>query len=254
VVQRIIECRIGLVIIDTFARASVGLEENSASDVGKAIAKFDMVRRATGAGLIVVHHTGKGGSAGGARGSSALNGALDTELLVKEGEWWDTESDGVPPGRPLELRVTKQKNAAEPESGINMLAIPHSTSFIMTGQSGIVDDPLDAVATPRAILPEPVVSIAIRVQEYVKRFTIQGATRVELSHGVPPDERTNQRRDTKAAWRMLINEAVDLGLRYGLIQTLTGTLTGARYIPDATTSDQAYKRWADENTIDRHST
>lgn len=246
VIQRILESAIGMVIIDTYARASVGLEENSATDVGKAIARFDQVRRSTGTTIVVVHHTSKSSSSG--RGSSALNGALDTELLVTHGNWWD--GDGPPPGRQLELWVTKQKNAPQPEAPIPMLAVPHGESFVMTGPSGLVDDPLDSVVTPKAIIPEPIVSVAIRLQEFAQRFTQQGLTRNEFAYGVAPDDHTNQRRDAKTAWRMKVNEAVDLGLRYGLLQTLTGTATGARYVPDSTTPDQARRRWADESMAD----
>jgi hypothetical protein len=244
VIMRMLEFRIGMLIIDTFARASVGLEENSASDVGRAIAKFDQVRQATGAGLMVVHHSAKHG---GSRGSSALNGALDTELLIQEGSWWDRDTNGICPGRALDLWVTKQKNAAMPETALPMIALPFGESFVMTGPSGIVDDPLDVVSAPRAIIPETVVSIAIRLQELAERFTVQGLTRSDFAQGCPMDDSTAQRRDAKTAWKLRVGEAVDLGLRYGLLQTLTGTATGARYIPDACTPDQARQRWADEN-------
>lgn len=244
VIQRILEFRIGGIIVDTWARASVGLEENSAKEVGQAIAKFDQVRRATNTTLIVVHHSSK---TGGSRGSSALNGALDTELTVAEGTWDASDS---PPGRPLDLWVTKQKNAPQPLEPIPMLAIEYAPSFVMTGPSGIVDDPLDGVAAPKTIIPEPIVSIAIRLQEFAHRHPTQGLTRAEFAYGVTLDDATAQRRDAKTAWRMRVNEAVDLALRYGLLQTLTGSPSGARYIPDLTTADQARQRWAAETLVD----
>jgi hypothetical protein len=243
VIQKMLEFEVGLIIIDTFARASVGLEENSATDVGKAIRRFDDVRKATGSGLMVVHHTAKSSSSG--RGSSALNGALDTELLIEEGNWWDDE-DGVCPGRPLSMRVTKQKNAAAPENGVAMIAVPFGNSFIMTGPSGLVDDPLDVVGTVRAIIPEPLVSVAIRCQEFAARFRGQGITRSELAYGVPMDDYTNGRRDAKTAWRLKVAEAIDLGIRYGLLETFTGQATGARYIDGPCGPDAARERWAAE--------
>lgn len=243
VVEKMIRYEIGLLMLDTFARAAVGLEENSATDVGKAVARFGQVQQATGAGLMVIHHTKKESTSG--RGSSALFGALDTELLVQEGTWWD-DNNGPPPGRQLEVRVTKQKNAEQPLDGLPMLAVKHEGSFVMTGPSGILNDPLDAVVTPRAVIPESMVNIAIRLQEYAQRFTQQGLTRAEFAYGVPMDEYTAKRRDQRTAWRMKVNEAVDLGIRYNLLQTLTGTLSGARYIPDAMTADSARTRWAQE--------
>lgn len=247
VIQKMLEFDVGLTIIDTFARASVGLEENSASDVGRAIARFDQVRKATGSGLMVVHHTAKSSSSG--RGSSALNGALDTELLIEEGLWWD-DGEGPCPGRQLSMRVTKQKNAASPEDGIAMLALPFGNSFIMTGPSGLVDDPLDLVATVRAVIPEPIVNIAIRLQDFATRFRGQGITRSELAYGVPPDDYTNQRRDAKTAWRLRVAEAIDLGIRYGLLETFTGQATGARYIDGPCGAEAARERWAQESLAD----
>ena len=247
VIQKMLEFDVGLTIIDTFARASVGLEENSATDVGKAIARFDQVRKATGSGLMVVHHTAKSSSSG--RGSSALNGALDTELLIEEGLWWNDE-EGICPGRPLSMRVTKQKNAASPEEGIAMLALPYGNSFVMTGPSGLVDDPLDMVSTVRAVIPEPVVSVAIRLQEFATRFRGQGITRSELAYGVAMDDYTNQRRDAKTAWKLKVAEAIDLGIRYGLLETFTGQATGARYIDGPCGAAAARERWAKEALTD----
>jgi hypothetical protein len=90
-----------LVVIDTQARVTVGLEENAAKDMGVYIAAMAAIRMATGACVMSVHHTGRGG--GDARGSSALDGAQDTELKV------------VALAEPLtgELRIEKQKDLPE---------------------------------------------------------------------------------------------------------------------------------------------
>lgn len=240
-IEKIMAYDIGLVIMDTFARAAIGLEENSAKDVGKGVARFDQVRKATGAGLMVVHHTNKGGVSG--RGSSALNGALDTELLVREPSW---NTDDCPEGRPMELWVAKQKNAAQPPEPIPMMAVSEGDSFVMTGPSGRVDDPMDMVATPRAVLPEPVVRTAARLLEYAQRLPTQGVTRGEFAYSVMPDDYTARRADAKTAWRMAVNEAVDLALRYEMLQTLTGSATGARYVPGPTPAYAAYEKWAKE--------
>jgi hypothetical protein len=68
-----------LVIIDTFARATAGIEENSAKDVGAAIAIFGSIEQETGAAVLIVHHSGKNQDSG-MRGSSALLAAVDCEL------------------------------------------------------------------------------------------------------------------------------------------------------------------------------
>lgn len=70
-----------LIVIDTLARAMKGGDENSAQDMGALNDAVSALIEATGACVVLVHHSGKN-KAGGARGSSALLGAIDTELEV----------------------------------------------------------------------------------------------------------------------------------------------------------------------------
>jgi hypothetical protein len=69
-----------LVVIDTFARASVGGDENSAKDVGKAISVLDAIYRVHDCSSLVVHHSTKAG--GSERGSGAIRGAADATWEV----------------------------------------------------------------------------------------------------------------------------------------------------------------------------
>lgn len=71
------------VVVDTLARAMHG-DENSAKDMGLAIRAFDLIREYTKAAVILVHHSGKD-STKGARGSSALKGAIDSEFEIRPG-------------------------------------------------------------------------------------------------------------------------------------------------------------------------
>lgn len=71
-----------IVVIDTFARAIPGGNENDAKDVGFAVACGDRVRAEIGCCLLFVHHAGKDPTKG-ARGSSALRAATDTEILIE---------------------------------------------------------------------------------------------------------------------------------------------------------------------------
>lgn len=236
----ILKHRVGLIIFDTFARMSLGLEENSASDVGKAITRFDQIRKLTGAGVLVVHHTGKTGSSG--RGSNALNGALDSELLITDPQWDVSNIEG----EGLELTTSKQKNAPRLRDPLPLVLTAMHDSVVLTGPTGIVGDPLDSVAVAPLLVPEPLVESAIRLMEYAKRFPSQGVTRGELVLGVQADEYTLARKNGELRWKLTVAEAVDLGLRYGLIETLTGRATGTRYIESTTTPDAARRRAADE--------
>lgn len=68
-----------LIIFDTLARVIGSLDENAAPAIAELIAGVDLIRRATGAHVMLVHHTGKD-SGRGARGHSALRAAIDTEI------------------------------------------------------------------------------------------------------------------------------------------------------------------------------
>lgn len=70
-----------LVIIDTQARVTVGLNENDNGDMSYYAAQADRIKDATGACVLTVHHMGRSGS--NARGASAIDGAQDAELRVE---------------------------------------------------------------------------------------------------------------------------------------------------------------------------
>ncbi|MGC8919450.1 AAA family ATPase [Streptomyces sp. PG2] len=70
------------VVIDTQARVSVGVEENSNKEMGEVVDRMDELRRATGACIGLVHHTGHVGEHG--RGASSVKGAMQSEINVKK--------------------------------------------------------------------------------------------------------------------------------------------------------------------------
>jgi len=74
---------IGMIVIDTLARSMVGGNENSTQDMSRLIANGDILRDKYGAVVVWVHHTGKN-EAAGARGSSALVAATDTEIEISD--------------------------------------------------------------------------------------------------------------------------------------------------------------------------
>lgn len=94
------ELRPALVVIDTYARSTLGLEENATKDTGIVVAHLDMIRTAADCCVLVVHHSGKN-IENGARGNSSLKGAMDTEIEL------------IGDDQRIALRNTKQKNAPE---------------------------------------------------------------------------------------------------------------------------------------------
>ncbi|ULE33346.1 AAA family ATPase [Mycobacterium sp. IDR2000157661] len=81
VLSKVIETGAQLVVFDTQARCTVGLEENSATDQGRAVAQLDTLMRRTGAAVLVLHHTTKADPRN-ARGSVAWLNAVDVQLIA----------------------------------------------------------------------------------------------------------------------------------------------------------------------------
>ena len=96
-----------LVVIDTFARAMQGGDENSASDVGQYLAAVaSMV--AHNVTVLHLHHPGKDLNKG-ARGSSAIKGALDTELEVRNFEVVTRKQRDIQHAAPIPFKLETVK-------------------------------------------------------------------------------------------------------------------------------------------------
>jgi hypothetical protein len=73
-----------LMVIDTLAMGMVGLDENSARDVGLFMASCRRVMRELETALLLVHHTSKAGVI--ERGSTALRGNADTMIRLSNAD------------------------------------------------------------------------------------------------------------------------------------------------------------------------
>lgn len=87
------------IVLDTYAQVTPGANENAAEDMGLALANCRAIHEATGAMVILIHHSGKDASRG-VRGWSGINAALDFAL-----ETTRDEASGY-----REMRVTKMKD------------------------------------------------------------------------------------------------------------------------------------------------
>lgn len=94
-----------LIVIDTLHRSYGGADENDAAAAGAFIRMVDRIREATGAHIMILHHLGKDETRG-ARGSSALKAAVDTEITLTKPEHSEA----------ITAHVTKQKDG--PDGGI----------------------------------------------------------------------------------------------------------------------------------------
>lgn len=98
-IERSFGVQIVLIVVDTLARAMGGGDENATKDMGVLVQHSDMIKDRTDAHIMFIHHTGKDQSRG-ARGSSALRAATDTEIEVSD----------PANGGPKEFKVTKQRD------------------------------------------------------------------------------------------------------------------------------------------------
>ncbi len=79
-VTEIAHLRPALIVVDTVAWCLVGGDENSSKDMMLFVTACERIRRETSATVLLVHHTGKSGDY---RGSSALKGAMDVMIELK---------------------------------------------------------------------------------------------------------------------------------------------------------------------------
>lgn len=102
-----------MIILDTQARITAGMDENDNSEMSLFVRRMDVLRQQAGSFVLAVHHTGHDGKRG--RGASSMWGALDTELFLDR----DKEKNTA------ELKFLKSKDSSEDET-LTFTAIEHS--------------------------------------------------------------------------------------------------------------------------------
>jgi hypothetical protein len=95
------ETRPVLIVIDTLQRTFGGANENQTQDMGQYILAADKLKNATGANVMIIHHSGRNSDR--ERGNIALRGACNTIFTVERSDDKITITNEPPKG--------KQKNA-----------------------------------------------------------------------------------------------------------------------------------------------
>lgn len=155
--------RIGpvFIVVDTQARVTVGVEENSNTEMGRVIARLDQLRRTTGACVAPVHHTGHVGDHG--RGASSVKGALQSELLISRKG--DRLQNIV-----LTLKAGKQKDEEEGRDlqfGLKQIALDGEAKPDGRPVTSVVIVPLDAPsAEPREPIEGTVGWIVVQLDKH----------------------------------------------------------------------------------------
>ncbi len=157
-----------MVVLDTQARVTVGVEENSAREMGQVVAMGERLRVDTGACVMLIHHTGHAGEHG--RGSTSVYGALQTELSLER------TAD-----RRVSLKASKQKDHDE-LGPVNLKLEPCCDSLVLVNLDGMDD-------VSAGTVEESIRSITMASGSHAERAAIvlhglwrggSGATRAEL--------------------------------------------------------------------------
>jgi hypothetical protein len=133
-----------LVIIDTQARVTAGLNENDNGDMSYYAAQADRVKDACGACVLTVHHIGRSGS--NARGASAIDGAQDAELRVERASddammitiHVDAQKDQAAE-RPIAVGLRRSDGGTDPGTGRDLSSLVLARS----AEPGLFQDPAE---------------------------------------------------------------------------------------------------------------
>lgn len=137
-----------LIMVDTLHRNMTG-DENAAKDMSAYFSHTDALRIEYGAAVLTVHHSGHGDQKR-ARGSSAIKGAVDTELLVEVS------------GALRTLKGTKQKDGALPTAAafsLEVITLPWSDTDGWP-ETSVVLTPTDTPPPRQRNMP-PAISAAV---------------------------------------------------------------------------------------------
>jgi len=204
-----------MVIVDTQARVTIGLDENSNSDMSTYAERVDEIKRATGACVVTVHHLGRNGT--NARGASAIDGAQDAELRVhRTGAYqielhMDKQKDQEE-APPITIRLRRSGGGTDPDTGrdLSSLVLDHTAETPVLAGAPKVD-----VQRHRALLLFQVVADVLRAGgEGITREQIGTLFRElpEIAELAPATRRSAWHR----AWALLLSRG--RVMRYGTSQ------------------------------------
>ena len=118
-----------MIIVDTLSRAMAGGDENSSRDMMVAVGEIDLIRGETGAHVMVIHHSGKDATKG-ARGSSALRAAVDTEIEISRPEMGTVTTASVMKQRDFQVGKPMPFSLEVMKLGVDRRGKPITSCFV----------------------------------------------------------------------------------------------------------------------------
>lgn len=194
-----------LIIVDTFAQTTPGANENAGEDVGKALGYCKRIHEATGAMVLLIHHSGKDATKG-ARGWSGLRAACDAEIeVVREKA-----------GRMLQL--TKSKDGEDGlkwgfdlevvQLGVDEDLDPITSCVVVEAQLPVGGVELKKLGKNQRIVYDVIMEIAKSQNSGIEVDFIvsESARRIMEAKGLESDPKGNTRGAARSALNDLLND------------------------------------------------
>ncbi|MGP3708767.1 AAA family ATPase [Gordonia paraffinivorans] len=189
----------GLMVLDTRAKCVLGLDENSATEQGKAIAAAEHILDAAGCAIFTVHHAGRSGST--PRGSTAWDGGVWSDLRMEGGDLLaklvchkhkDAASGCEHHFRAVPHTVSETLMPGVPETARNTLVIVSSEreteGVCLTGSVRQVWDAVETAPTSAGMSPATIVEVS-----GVSRATVYRALKTLQTRGFIKNAGTEKR-------------------------------------------------------------
>lgn len=140
------EMRPALIVIDTQARCTVGANENDNGEMGEVVAAADQLRAASGACVLLIHHSGRNGE--NMRGASAFDGAATSIIKVtKNEEYVEVQCDKQKDVEDFDAVFLKMQPVLESCVLINRTASPAEENQLSKTEQRILDVMHDVFST-----------------------------------------------------------------------------------------------------------
>lgn len=190
----------GLIVFDTLARCTLGLDENDTRDMNSVVHALNTIHAKTKASTLVIHHSGKDARKG-ARGSMALLGAVDLEIRV-------TAKGGI---IRVECANSRDQEAFKP------------ISFELEAVTIRIDEDLGSEGSMVPVLVADPVSRALTAQQATALDVLQELAKEYAGQWVPMDEWKRGCWDelTNGGWearRKAFRRARDMLIELGLVE------------------------------------
>lgn len=128
--------QLDILIVDTYAMATIGANENDAKSAGKVLSNARAIANELGCAVIFVHHTTKNGSA--ERGSSALRAAADMMIEVSDKKITCTKAKHCAAWAPVGFELMTFEDSLVVKWAEQMELSDAITSFVAKSDSKVV--------------------------------------------------------------------------------------------------------------------